>query len=115
MEYIRVGSRERMHGQRELLQSQIEILTILKRYQKYKTLRKQELDMKNAFNRLVSEVQEEMKILDKHLPHVHKAYLQKQDSPREKPTSNASQETKERNDLEMEIRSIKDKLSSLGY
>ena len=114
MEYIKINSDEKIRGQRELLQSQIEILTILKRYQKYKILRKQESEMKNAFKRLVGEIEEELKIIEKHLPHGHKAYIKQ---PRQTAIQKTKtiEEIKERNELEMEINDIKQKLASLGY
>src|SRR3989344_2080633 len=105
MEYIRIEKAEQLRGQKELLKSQIEILTIMKRYQQFKKLRKQELMMKTAFKRALSEINEHMKIIERTLPHVKRHKTESEKISTKIPD-------KVRQDLEQEIMDIKSKLAS---
>ena len=106
MEYVKINPEEQKSAQRTLLQSQIEILTIAKRYQKFKELRKRELTLKAALRRKVTELHEEIKIIDMALPNL------KTRSP-ETEKAKAVSGMKERSDLESEIGEIKRKLERL--
>ena len=106
MEYVQISPEEQKFAQKTLLESQIEILTIAKRYQKYKQLRKQELTLKGALRRKVTELNEEIKILDRALPNL------KHHSP-ETDKAQAISSVKNRSDLESEISEIKRKLERL--
>lgn len=106
MEYVKLSESEQRYGKRELLQSQIEILSIMKRYQKFKELRKQELALKGILRRKISEFAEEIKIIDKVLP---KAHVERTEEEKEKVVVNA----KKRRDLEAEINDIKRKIERL--
>jgi hypothetical protein len=106
MEYVHITPEEQKYAQKNLLQSQIEVLTIMKRYQAYKQLRKKELILKSALKRKVTELNEELKILDRALPSVHTAAQTKE-------KVNAQIPIKKRSDLESEIIDIKRKLERL--
>lgn len=82
----------------------MEILNIIKRYQKYQQLRKLELKIKMALKKKIKETREEIALLDQALPKtkyqttekINKAY------------------NKKRQTLENEIDEIREKLKSLG-
>lgn len=106
MEYVHITPEEKNYAQKNLLQSQIGILTIMKRYQAYKQLRKKELMLKGALKRKITEMHEELKILDRALPSVRHT------NP-EKDKAKALATGKKRSDLESEIIDIKHKLERL--
>jgi len=47
MEYIKLDPSEQAYGKKNLLYCEMELLTILKRFKKYKQLRKEEFTKKN--------------------------------------------------------------------
>jgi hypothetical protein len=106
MEYIKLDPSEQMAGKKDLLHSQMEILSIMQRYQKYKQYRKEELALKSLFKKKVAELTEEMKMVDKLIP---KGY-----APKPEPeTSKIQMAEKSRFDLEAEIEAIKSKIARL--
>ena len=78
---------------------------IMKRYQRYKELRKQELALKGILRRKITEIMEEIKIADRVLPHV------KAEKTEEERITNFP--VKKRRDLETEIEDIKRKILRL--
>lgn len=106
MEYLRLEANERKSGKENMLYAQMEILSILQKYQNYKKLRAQELALKTALKRYIKLLNEEVVILDKLLPHV------KFESIKEEPKINASTDKKRRS-LEVQIDEIKKKIESL--
>ncbi|MEK6858764.1 MAG: hypothetical protein AABX53_02530 [Nanoarchaeota archaeon] len=105
MEYVKLTASEQAYSKKELLMSQMETLNIMKRYQKYKELRKQELALKSILKRKIGEVREELSVIDRSLPRM-----------KEK-TEDDNQITKvpvkKRHDLEFEIEEIKRKIERL--
>jgi hypothetical protein len=67
-EFVRLTSPEQVYGETNLLQSQLNLLTIVKQYREYETLRKDELLMKIEAKKLVSEIRESLDVLHKCLP-----------------------------------------------
>ena len=106
MEYIKINPEEQKYAQKTLLQSQIEILTITKRYQAFKQLRRREIMLKGALRRKVSELHEELKIIDRALPRMRH-------QPSELQKAKTGVIGKKRSDLESEINEIKRKLERL--
>lgn len=88
----------------------MEILTILKRYQKYKKLRAEEHAYKLLFRKKAREINEQVDALYKMLPHLPKP--QKIEEQVERPKAIIPQ--KKRDDLEIEIEEIKRKLQLLN-
>lgn len=107
MEYISLSSEEKETCQVQLLSSQIDILTITKRYKKFKELRKQELSLKNEVRRKITALQEDLKNFEKNAPHFHqpKIVVEK---------SRAPQEVKKRDELETEIDSLRQRIAQLN-
>lgn len=106
MEYVKLIASEQGYAKRELLLSQMEILSIMKRYQKYKELRKQELALKSILRRKINEINEEVRLLDKTLPRATK-------EKREEETLSIVGKVVKRRDLESEIEEIKRKIQRL--
>lgn len=106
MEYLRLESDERKAGKENILYAEMEVLSILQKYQKYKKLRTQELALKTALKRYIKLLNEDVEILDKLLPHV------KFERIKEEPKLNANTDKKRRS-LEIQIDDIKKKIDSL--
>ena len=67
-EYVRVKPAERVYGETNLLQSQLNLITLLKQYQEYKMLRKEEIYMKIELKKQIGELNEFLDHLSKLLP-----------------------------------------------
>lgn len=110
VEYIQITPNEQNYAQKNLLYCQMEILTIMKRYQKYKKLRAEEHAYKLLFKRKVKEINEAMENLYKMLPHIPKPHVEHVEA---KPKAAPIPQPK-RDSLEAEIEDIKRKLAQLG-
>jgi len=106
IEYIKLEPSEQFYGKKHLLYSEMETLTVLKRYQKYKNLRKVELALKTMLKRSVMELQEEMKILDNALPRIK---IERTEEDKMKMIAKATK----RSDLEAQISEIKNQIARL--
>ena len=69
-EYVRLSYPERIYGQKNFLQGQLEILDLAKSMQEYKRLRKEDLVLKITLKTLVHEVKDLVGKFDRYLPHV---------------------------------------------
>ena len=107
VEYIKFSNQDKNFGERDFLQSQLELLNIIKRLNKYKDLRKHELLLKVALKSKLDKIIHSLSVLDKILPRIK---FQKDDVagkiPIFKTTSNFS--------LEQEVELIKRKLALLS-
>lgn len=106
MEYVKILPSEQTYAKKDLLHSQMEILNVMKRYQRFKELRKQELALKGILKRKIAEVTEEVHVLDKALPR----------APVERPEEEKTRfmvPVKKKRDLEAEIEEIKRKIERL--
>jgi predicted phage gp36 major capsid-like protein len=106
MEFIHISQREKEYGQVQLLNSQIELLTMVKRYKRFRSLRKEELTLKNEIRRRLTSLQEEIKNYEKNTPHIHAP--KPIEIKKQKPI-----ETKRRDELESEIDLLKQKISQI--
>ena len=70
-EYVKLTLEEKKIGEKNFLQSQIELLNILKFLTKFKNFRKQELSLKILLNSKIDEVQHSFSVLDKILPKIN--------------------------------------------
>lgn len=106
MEYVKLIASEQVYAKKELLMSQMEMLSIMKRYQKYKELRKQELALKSILRRKILEINEEMRLIDRLLPKTKTERI-------EEDTAKLATRSVKRRDLEAEIEEIKRKIERL--
>lgn len=70
-EYVRLSNSESFYGQKNLLQSQLELLDLIKRMRNFKTLRNQELVLKIALKNKVKEAEGMLESLHRILPVSH--------------------------------------------
>jgi D-mannonate dehydratase len=67
-EYVKLTPSEQTYGEASLLQGQLSLLTMLKQYQEYESLRKEELLMKIDLKRAIGEAKESLDTLGRLLP-----------------------------------------------
>jgi len=67
-EFVRLTSPELVYGETNLLQSEMNLLTMLKQYQEYEFLRKEELFLKVELKKKIGEMREHLNALAKLLP-----------------------------------------------
>ena len=103
MRYVKLDHSEQVYGEKNLLYCEMELLNTLKRFRKYKKLRKEESALKNLLKKTINDLRDELRKLDEMLP-------------KEKYTGfkiNASRKTPKRSDLEQEIEQIRRKIAEL--
>jgi len=103
-EYIGLKHPIRNYGKKTLLYCEMELLTILKRYDNYKNLRRQELALKSLLKTSILELKEAIRKLNRNLPTL------KAD---EFSFVEISKEKKKRNELQEEIAEVKRKIAEL--
>lgn len=69
-EYVKLSHSERIYGQRNFLQAQLELLDLARGMQVYKKLRMDELVLKVTLKTLIHEVKTLIEKFDRYLPHV---------------------------------------------
>ena|SRR3989344_3010147 len=100
-EYVQFSLAEKINAQKDMLQSELNIIQINQLITRYKTLRKEELMLKISLIAKIDEIKKEISVLDSILP---KSVI--------KP--NISEESEPENlSLEQEIQRIKRKLAAL--
>jgi hypothetical protein len=67
-EYVKLTPSEQTYGEVSLLQSQLSLLAMLKQYQEYESLRKEELLTKIELKRAIGEAKESLDSLSRLLP-----------------------------------------------
>ena len=103
-EYVGIGPSEQNYAKKNLLYSEMELLTVLKRYKRYKKLRKEELALKKLLSKVINEIHEEIKKFNESIPHIkEEKYLSEEISGRKK----------QRSELEDEIDEIRRKIAEL--
>lgn len=105
MRYVKVDSSEQVYGKKNLLYSEMEILTLIQHIRAYKKLRTDELALKILLKKKSEEITAELKVLDSLLP---KEKYEKEESPEQKVVG------KQRQDLELEIAEIQRKIATLS-
>ncbi|MDP3881406.1 MAG: hypothetical protein Q8Q31_00825 [Nanoarchaeota archaeon] len=107
-EYIRLSRPENIYGERNLLKAQMEILKLIKAFEEYKRLRKEEFTLKILLKTKIEETKNNIKLLESLLPKADKKMFM----PSEQPKANI-RSIKKRLSLEQEIQAIKKKLEAL--
>ena len=67
-EYVRFAQSEAVHGQKNLLESQVNLLQGLKRFKAYRLLRAEELHLKIQLKQQMDSLTEQLDILNRILP-----------------------------------------------
>ena len=104
VEHIGLSRSQFIYGKKNLLYSQMELLTIVKRYQEYKKFRKQELALKKLLGEKANEVHAEIENFSLTLPKTKQEVF--------KPVE-IRKSQKKRKDLEFEIEEIRSKIAQL--
>lgn len=107
-EYIRLSMPESIYGEKNLLKAQIEMLKVIKSYEEYRRLRKEELALKILLKTSIGDAHEKVKFLESLLPKAKDPGLGHKEEKKEDPRS-----VKKRMTLEQEIYMIKKKLEAL--
>ena len=105
VEYVRLLKPSAVYAQKQLLQSQLESLTIIQRIKRYHELRKEELILKITLKKKLDEIKTDLSIFEKMLPKPQKGTEEESILPIEKQLK--------RNALEEEINAIRAKLANL--
>ena len=104
-EYIGLSPSQQAYAKKNLLYCEMSLLETIKRYRKYKELRKQSTSLRVLLKRTVNDLQDELKKLESFLPK----------TKRDKFSSIDIDTTlKNRQDLEYEINEIKRKITELS-
>ncbi len=112
-EYVRFFSRESLYGEKNLLRAELGILGFVKRLRAYKKLRRDELALKLVLKSKIMEVEEQLEILDKMLPHSKMAGLIKEKKRHMDEIKGMTAEDKQAFTLEQEVERIRRKLEML--
>lgn len=108
VEYVRLAPPESLYGEKYVLYSELGLLSIVKRVRNFNKLRQEELVLRLAVKKRVSEIKECLELLDKLLPHDKLAGLKKEAKAKE----GASGEKGEIS-LEQELEMIRRRLENL--
>ena len=123
-EFIKLTGPEVEYGDRNLLHSQLDLLLMIKRYQSYEEIRKEELQLKIKLKKLVSDVKSHLDHLEKMLPKT-KLGLEEEKMEIEipekvmkaipkMPAPKTRIKAQKLSPMETEVESLKRKLASLG-
>ncbi|MSS74873.1 hypothetical protein EXS73_01525 [Candidatus Pacearchaeota archaeon] len=115
-EYVRFAQSEAVHGQKNLLESQVNLLQGLKRFKAYRLLRAEEIHLKIQLKQQMDTLAEQLNILNRVLPQTEfkPAPQPKALSPAQpKQAHEATLETHHENSLEDELEAIQRKLRAL--
>jgi len=69
-EFVRLSHPERIYGQTNFVQSQLEMLNLIKNFRTYKKLRKEEFTMKVSLKSKIGEALELIETLNRKLPKI---------------------------------------------
>lgn len=105
MEYLKLDPNEQQYSKKQLLTAEMSVLNVMRRSREFNKLRKIEFDLKSLFKRKMDEINIALEELDKILPKMKmEPVITKKDNPYRK----------KRDELEVEIEEIKQKLAMLG-
>lgn len=104
-EYIRLDPSIRAYGKKTMLYCEMDLLAVLKRYEKYKKIREDELILKKALRKSILELKEILRKLSRDIPEIKENKF--------KPVE-ISKERKKHDELEDEISEIKRRISEIS-
>jgi len=112
--YIQLQADEAIHGKKEFLSSQINMLQLLKSLKNYKTLRRREMILKTKFKAKLTSFKKRIKELQKELPKETEEVTIKELERANIKTTETFEEIKHRKDIEKQLQEIHDRLAQLG-
>ena len=108
-EYIKISSEELTYSQKNILESQIDVISLMRTISNYKKLRTEEIMAKLQFKEVIEQLKENMNYLDKLLP--NSEFLE--DFTNNNITVEKKQEITKSIAMETELDSIKARLAGL--
>lgn len=69
-QFVGLENSQVISGKKQLLYCEMEILTSLQKYDKYKKYRKEEMSMKNLLKKIILEMRKEMDIIIDYMPQI---------------------------------------------
>lgn len=109
-EHIRITPEEKIYGEKQLLYSQLELISFLKRYESFRNLRNEELLLKIALKNKIEETKKSIEVLNRLLP--RPSLLPKEKEHHQKKTQTEIKKPKHLS-LEGEVDEIQRKLKRL--
>lgn len=106
-EYVKFSGHEKIYGEKNVLYIELDLLKMLKRVDNFKNLRQEELVLKIALKKRISELIEAMNLIDKLIPHHKMRGLHKEEEIMDEA------EKKKNWTLEQELEAIRRKLEEL--
>ncbi len=104
-QFVGLESSQVTYGKKQLLYCEMEILTSIQKYDRYKKLRKEELAIKSLLKKVIADMHKEMDIIIQYMPQI-------------KVGSSSAEAIKstpgKRDSLEEEIQSIRKKIAILS-
>ena len=104
-QFVGLNPSQVISGKKHLLYAEMEILTSLQKYERYKKLRKEEIAVKALLKKVITEMRKEMDIIIQYMPQI-------------KVGSSSAEAIKgttaKRDTLEDEIQSLRRKIAMLG-
>ncbi len=104
-QFVGLDKTQVISGKKHLLYIEMELLTALQKYERYKKFRKEEMAVKNLLKKVIIDMRKEMDVIIQYMPQIK--------------VGNASAEalkrtTAKRDTLEEEIQEIRRKISNLS-
>ncbi|MGV8142356.1 MAG: hypothetical protein ACP5NS_01825 [Candidatus Pacearchaeota archaeon] len=104
-QFVGLDKPQVISGKKQLLYMEMELLTSLQKYERYKKLRKEEMAVKNLLKKVIIDMKKEMDLIIQYMPQIK--------------VGSASAEalkgtTAKRDTLEEEIQSIRRKIANLS-
>ena len=108
-EYVRLSATKKVYSEKNLLQAQLDLISLIKRLENYKSIRSEELLLKIALKNKIEELKNLIALLEKLLP---KTSFAEEKYPPE--TKENKKERKKKLSLEEEVEEIRRKIAMLN-
>lgn len=112
--FIQLDNYEAVHGKKEFLSAQINMLELLKSLKNYKNWRRRELILKTKFKAKLTNFKKKIRELNSELPRETEEVTIKELEEASFPAKESFQEIKNRKDIEVQLQEIREKLAKLG-
>lgn len=114
-EFVRINNSEKHYSKKQLLNSELELLNLIKSFRTYRELRKEEFVLKVTLKNKIGEALDNLKELEKKLPKTdYKLHKQKKTAAEKKEeVKEKVEQKKKKRTLEDEINDVRKKLEGL--
>jgi hypothetical protein len=108
-EYVRLSATEKVYSKKNLLQAQLDLISLIKRLENYKAIRSEELLLKISLKNKIEELKNLIALLEKLLPKT--SFMEEKHFAE---TKEKKKERKRRLSLEEEVEEIRRKIAALN-